>query len=199
MEFRVGKDEIIEKVWFPYRLRTPWYFRRGGKYYANASKGTSSFLIIDQGLKPQEIVKLYWVSLTTLKRIMKEDMIHKIRELDFHKLDWPKILKSKYLQKVILAYLSKQISSTYSHGVQEMSESDYDVKVGLQQIIKWMKSELGLSFKRGTSRKVRYDANKIRLQKCIFAAKLCKILPHIELIINVGEASLSKSVKLSYA
>ena len=33
-------------------------------------------------------------------------------------------------------YQSKRISATYSHEVQEMLESDYDVKVRPQQIIK---------------------------------------------------------------
>ena len=75
---------------------------------------------------------------------MKEDEAHQIRVLNCHELSWSKILKYKYLQKVILAYLSKRISVTYFHKDQEILGSDYDIKVGPQQIINWMKSELGV-------------------------------------------------------
>ena len=87
IEFKVGEDELIGKGLI---FKSPEHilkFQKGREVLCKCEKRYITHFIVDWGLKSFEIVKLYRVSLTTLKIIMKESAAHQIRELDFHELD----------------------------------------------------------------------------------------------------------------
>ena len=69
IEFWMGEDEFIGKGLIPYRMSTPWSFRR--EVLCKCEKRYIKHLIIDRDLKPHKIFELYRMSLETLKRIMR--------------------------------------------------------------------------------------------------------------------------------
>ena len=72
----------------------------------------------------------------------------------------------------------------------------YDVTV--KQVSRILKERLNFVFKKAASRPLRYQPEKTDIQKCIFAARVCRLLNHCMVIINVDEETFTRTTKQNY-
>ena len=147
----------------------------------------------------KENISLYSLSIATAKRILKEASISENELKIFHRKNWHKILKSDAVKSSVASFIENSKYPVYWKDVTRNFETEYNKKIGAKHIHEFLKNNLNLSFKRGRSQMNNYDFVKIRLQKGIFAWRLCKMIPKIKLIINIDEASVSKNIKTHYA
>ena len=63
---------------------------------------------------------------------------------------------------------------------------------------KFMKTQMGLSFKRITSRSLSLDGERQHALKILFAVTLTKRIKNAKLLINVDESTLLKETKIKY-
>ena len=147
----------------------------------------------------KEIISRYSLSIATAKRILKEASISENELKIFYSKSWYKILKWDAVKSSVASFIENTKYPVYWKDIARHLDVEYKMEIGTKYIHKFLKNSLNLSFKRGWSRMINYDFVKIKLQKGIFAWRLCKMIPKANLIINIDEASVSKNSKTHYA
>ena len=73
------------------------------------------------------------------------------------------------------------------------------IVIPLQQIRKHLKKKEHLSYKKGSSRPIDLNADRLRLLKILLWVKLAQKLPEIKMLINVDESSFGKDTTKNYS
>ena len=89
-------------------------------------------------------------------------------------------------------------SSTTPKILKEIEEHIYkcsNVRVPIHLIRQYIKEKLGMSYKIGKSRPMLFDTERNMLIKWYFTVRIAHIIEGIDLIVNIDEASFSRSLK----
>ena len=75
----------------------------------------------------------------------------------------------------------------------------FRIDLSLKKIQIFLKSQLGLSYKKGSPRPLNLDHNLTRLKKALFSIKIIEVLRLSMLLVNVDEASLTDMTRRNYS
>ena len=75
----------------------------------------------------------------------------------------------------------------------------FGIDLSLEKIQIFLKSQLGLSYKKGSPRPLNLDHNLTRLKKTLFSIKIIEVLRQSMLLVNVDEASLTDMTRRNYS
>ena len=109
-----------------------------------------------------------------------------------------KIFKSRLIKKAASSYILSQEEPFRSHDVWREINNLFRIDISSKTMSKFMKTQMGLSFKRITSRPLSLDVERQHALKILFAVTLTKRIKNAKLLINVDESTLSKETKIKY-
>ena len=152
-----------------------------------------------EGVEPLEIKITFDVSLSTVKRI-EQDFKHNpfSDSLVFSRNGW-NFAKSEWLLKIVEEFI-KQTKTTFTvRSIQIYIRNKVKVLLPLHKIRNILKSEFHLSFKKGSSRRVDLNIDKMRYSKLLFTIEFIKSLNEADIILNFDESTISRSTKWEYS
>ena len=110
-------------------------------------------------------------------------------------LNTRQILQWSWINESIRQFTSE---TKYYYTARDVSTSlrrKQSIKIYSSTVRKIIKESLGLSFKLGKSRSVKYKETSIILMKSLFSIKISKILNNYDALINIDETTFSRSTK----
>ena len=142
--------------------------------------------------KIDDICKAYSVSNSTMNRIIKEFENWKDSSNLMTSVRWKTVIKYPSVQKLIKEYIEKESSWFTSIDVRNYVKKSIGISVSLHQIRRHLKTIHNLSFKKGSSRPISLNTERIALLKQLFWIKLSKELEGVKVLVNLDESSISK-------
>ena len=109
-----------------------------------------------------------------------------------------KVFLSCKVKKAASSYILCQEEPFRSHDVWRRIYNLFNIGIEAKTMSKFMKTQLGFSFKRITSRPQSLDVQRQYCLKILFAIALTKRIKDVKLLINVDESTLSRSTKINY-
>ena len=109
------------------------------------------------------------------------------------------LLKWERVQKKVVEYIKSQSGVFNSRDVQKYIKTTTGVNVNQQSIIVFMKSILGMTYKRVSSRPVMKIPYSIILKKVLFWLEYAHMIKQEHVIVNIDETLFSKSTKINYS
>ena len=146
-----------------------------------------------------QIWQKFGVSFSTTRRIIKQFSLNIRRQEVFSKIRWRKNIDSHIMTEWISDFVRKQTGWFDSIDVQRYIKSKLLIFIPLHQIRKNLKRKEHLSFKKGSSRPVTLNTERLKLLKSLFWVKLSQKLPEIKMLINVDESSFGKDTTKNYS
>ena len=140
----------------------------------------------------------FQVSLSTLKRIIAQSNSKVQGWKGRGDVLGMKMFLSRKIKKAASSYIFSKDEIFRSHNVWQEINTLFKVDIDAKTMSKFMKTQMGLSFKRITSRPLSLDVERQYILKILFAIVLTKRLQNINLLINVDESTLSTSTKTNY-
>ena len=196
--YNIDEGSYLNKEIFTPNIHEMLVNREKGEKLTFMQKEFIYNLVKDQ-VKPIEVIKsIYSISNATMKRIL-----HKFKTGDTQ--DWIKrdqlgykVFKSEKIKRLATGFVLKQETSFVSRDVwnfvKEFSEFDIDHR----WMTKFLNCELGMSFKKASSRLFSVDVKRIHQLKVLFSVILAKHLSKHTLLINFDESSFSRLTKRWY-
>ena len=153
---------------------------------------------VNEGTPLRDIWELFQVSLSTIKRIMK----------DFDKIKIPSkicsTIKSRSthnpnLCKAIESFAKQEKRSFTWRDIMEHIMENFNICVDINTIREILIQRLGYSYKRWSPRPLMLNHKLTKLKKVLFSVKLLKLIDRYSLLINIDEATISQSTKSNYS
>ena len=140
----------------------------------------------------------FQISLSTLKRIIAQPATGSHERKVRGDALGMKVFISRKIKKEVASYILSREEPFRSHDVWTRIQNLCNVEIKAKIMTKYMKTQLGLSFKRITSRPLNLDVERQHYVKVLFAVALTKRIKDAKLLINVDESTLSKETKNNY-
>ena len=142
-------------------------------------------------IKIDDICKSYLVSSSTMHRIIKEFDNWTDSMALMASVRCKKIIHYPSVQKWIKEFIEKESSWFTSIEVRDYIQKSIGLIVPLHQVRRHLKHIHNLSFKKGSSRPVNLNTERVALLKQLFWIKLSKELQRVKVLINIDESSIS--------
>ena len=146
-----------------------------------------------------EIAMKYKLSDTTIENIMREISLHfYIPKLeDFKKSNM--IMYSPKIQKFISEFIKNNDEPFSSKDVIKAVRKDFGISLESHHLIKYMKENMNLSFKKGTSRPSNLKRERQLVFKWLFCIRIAKWISDKMILISIDETSFSRNIKVHYS
>ena len=146
-----------------------------------------------------EIAMKYKLSDTTIESIMREFSLHfHIPKLeDFKKSN--RIMYSPEIQKFISEFIKHNHEPFSSKDVIKAVRKDLEISLESHHLIKYMKENMNLSFKKETSRPSNLNRERQLIFKWLFCIRIAKRISDKMILINIDESSFSRNTKVHYS
>ena len=141
----------------------------------------------------------YGVSTSTMKNIIKNFESNKKRSELYTNVRCRKMIYSPAVSKSIAEFVGETVHWFTSKDVQQHIRKNLRILIPPHQIRDHLKNINRLSYKKGSKRPFTLDSKRLKLLKLLFALKFSKILPHLMLIINVDESTISNGTTKNYS
>ena len=146
-----------------------------------------------------QICQKYDVSISTVKRIIREFNANVKREEIYSKIRNKKMIWLIEVEKWISGFIWSKIGRFTSLDVQKHIMKKLSILIPRNQIWKHLKFIRNLSYKKESARPFTINANKIQLQKQLFWTKLAQHLYKLKILINLDESTTSGDTKINYS
>ena len=155
--------------------------------------------MVKEGVEPLVIKSRFDVSLSTVKRIEQDFKLNPFSDsLVFSRNGW-KFAKSEWLLKIVEEFIKQTKTAFTARSIQIYIRNKVKVLLPLHKIRNILKSEFHLSFKKGSSRRVDLNIDKMRYSKSLFTIEFIKSLSEADIILNLDESTISRSTKWEYS
>ena len=105
---------------------------------------------------------------------------------------WKKMINYPSVQKWIKEYIERESAWFTSLDVRNYVKEKIGVSVPPHQIRLHLKTVHNLSFKKGSSRPINSNTERITLLKQLYRIKLSKELQEVKILVNMNESTISK-------
>ena len=143
----------------------------------------------------RQLVQRFGISKGTLSNIQREISREAAPWITQKGLNTRQILQWGWINESIRQFSSETKYPYTARDVSTYLRRKHNIKIYPSTVRKIMKESLGLSFKLGKSRPVKYKETSIILMKSLFSIKISKILNNYETLINIDETIFSRSTK----
>ena len=138
-------------------------------------------------------------SMPTIRGIISKFSTNFKRSEIYSKVRCKRLIEIKAIAKSILKYVLTQTGWFESKDVQDHIMNSLSVTIPLHQIRKYLKQKEHLSYKKGNSRPITLNIDRVELLRNPFWIKIASRLSEIKLLINIDECSITRSTKANYS
>ena len=146
-----------------------------------------------------QIWQKFGVIFSTTRRIIKQFSPNFKRQEVFSIIRWRKNIDSHIVEEWKSDFVRKQTELFDFIDVQRYKKAKLLIFISLHQIRKHLKRKEHQSFKKGNSRPVTLNMERLKLLKSLFWVKLSKRFQEIKMLINVNERSSGKDTTKNYS
>ena len=167
--------------------------------YWSCEQNAILYLSRERKLKPGEISERFMIPYTSVCRIIEECSVH---EEDSPPKYIEKLCNAHY-NDVMLRYIRNYcLNAKDSYTAKDIKHSmqfDLNICISSTQIRAFLKDDLQLSFKRGSSRPITTDHSRSLSTKHLFAIEFGRLWKQDHLYINIDEVLFSNKTKQNYS
>ena len=134
-----------------------------------------------------------------MKRVIKLFSVNINRANIYNKIRYNKLIESPAVQNVIQKYVENTNGPFVASHVQQHIEQTLNASIPLHQIRRFLKTDLCLSFKRGSKRPSNIDRKRNIALKRLYAVRLSQKLSNIKLLCNLDESVINRDTIINYS
>ena len=149
--------------------------------------------IVDLKTPIKEIAFDYNLSKTAIKCIVKNTEEVHLNRTSMSSRTKTMLMTSSLVQDKIRLFLDLSRNPITAKEVWTFVFKETGIRLPIHLVRRYMKESLKLTYKIGKSRPVLYDYDKSMLIKSYFSIKVVKLLPQIDVIINIDESWFSRT------
>ena len=153
----------------------------------------------NKGKSINDICREYGLSLPTVKRVIKLFSTTINRANIYTKIRCRKLIEFLAVQNMIRKYVESTDGPFVASHIQQHLEQTLSVWIPLHQIRFFLKTDLHLSFKRGSKRPSNIDRSRSIVLKRLYAVRLTQKLPTIKLLCNLDESVINRDTISNYS
>ena len=153
----------------------------------------------NKGKNINNICREYGLNLSTVKRLIKLFSVNINRANIYTKIRCNKLIESPAVQNVIQKYVENTNGPFVASHVQQHIEQTLNASIPVHQIRRFLKTDLCLSFKRGSKRPSNIDHKRNIALKRLYAVRLSQKLSNIKLLCNLDESVINRDTIINYS
>ena len=144
----------------------PWLIDINGLIWRSArSCESTKYIVTKENINPN--LSKFWISIFTVRRIIKQFESNTKREEIHSWIRWNKLIRSPKVWAIISKYVMSNSWSFTSSDIQKYILKEWSVLIPNHQIRKHLKCCERLSYNKGSSRSYSLDVNKQKLKKAV--------------------------------
>ena len=171
------------------------------KYWWVSTKQKQQILdfYFNKRLSRSEISQKMFVSYSTICRLIKDanKTSNVYTDWDRKEKRRPKI--DKIAKALIVNYTTENTFPYSSRDIEIYLENKLNERYTKDSIIKFMKKQLNLSFKKWSSRPILKDPVRFKLYKSLFCIEFANIVNPSSILVKIDETSFSRHTKINYS
>ena len=147
----------------------------------------------------RDICQIFGVSISTVKRIIRQFSSNTWRKDIFKGIRWRKMISSPLISDWISEFVKAKTGNFISQDVRVCIQEKLAVLIPLHQIRKHLKKKEHLSYKKGSSRPISLNVERLKLMKQLFWVKLAYQLNKIKILLNIDESVFNRDTRRNYS
>ena len=141
----------------------------------------------------------YNLSQATLNRIIKVFETREHIESDIYSNWGSKVVDSRLINSTLNSYITKTKTPFTTKLVRQHIKNELGVMLSMELTRRMMKKHHHLVYKRGVSRSINLNRDKLKLSKYLYFVHFWKLLKWCEVLVNIDEWSISRHTKNQYS
>ena len=169
------------------------------KWTSEAQRLKMFELFYIENLPRSEIAQKLCVSYSTVYRVIRYSELFPKTISSLFRLLNVKLHKWAKAQQKIVKYIKAQSGVFISTSLKHYIETETVITICKQSKASFLRSSLGLSYKRVASRLTKSNIPETKLKKIIFWLEFANLIKPEHILLNIDETLFSKSTKINYS
>ena len=193
MEYPEGENKSKEDGRKLFRFRKRWH------HLCQDQIDWIKLQIEEKSQSIRDMCQRYEVSESTIKRIIKNESTKDKRAEILPPIRYHEWLRNHDLISWMREYIKTTTTAFTCKDLRCHVYSNIQILIPFHVLRRLLVEKFGLSFKKTWSRPIKLDVKRHPWMKALFWVNILKMLPRIQLIVNMDEMLLSRSLKVEYS